>query len=434
MLWVVDLLRDVRDGREPPQNALAALIEGAATGSIPDYQLSAFLMAVYHRGLSDAQIVRLTLAMRDSGQCIDLRHVPGRKVDKHSTGGVGDKVSLHLAPWVAACGVPVPMVSGRGLGHTGGTLDKLDSIPGFRHDVDLATFARTVAARGVCMMGQSAALAPADGKLYALRDVTATVESIPLITASILAKKLAEGIDALVLDVKVGDGAFMKDIDQARALARSIVAVGGAAGLPVRALITDMQAPLGNSIGNALEVRESIAILHNRGPADTMALTLELGAEMLVLGERVSDVDAGKALMMQVLESGQAWQKFRDMVQGQGGSLDAIEDGGRGLPQATEVTPIVAATSGFIGGLDAYALGHAAMAIGAGRSQAAQSVDPSVGLVLPLPVGSQVKAGDAVVEVHHCGPLPTSWRGAVEAAIHIQPDKPQPRPIVWEKL
>jgi pyrimidine-nucleoside phosphorylase len=430
---VVDLLRLVRDGDSVPEDALRVFVQGISQGTVPDYQATAFLMAVFHRGLNDASTAALTLAMRDSGQRIDLSDVPGIKVDKHSTGGVGDKISVPLAPWVAACGVPVPMVSGRGLGHTGGTLDKLESIPGFRVDLDLPRFRRTVRELGLCLIGQTADLAPADKKLYALRDVTATVESIPLITASILAKKLAEGIDALVLDVKVGRGAFMKDLDSARRLAQSLVRVGTAAGVAVRALLTRMDAPLGRTIGNALEVRESIDILHGRGPEDTTELTLALGAEMLVLGRVAVDAAEARQKLLAVRDSGAAAAKLEAIIAAQDGDPRVVAHPER-LPQASHRTVVRAERSGTILEMDAFELGMTAMRLGAGRSRAEDRVDPAVGIELCETVGATVAAGTPLALVHHNAPLAAEVAAAVRQAIRIGEGQPAARPLVLETL
>lgn len=429
----VDLIRAVRDSAPLAEDDLRAFIQGVSAGHIPDYQASAFLMAVYHKGLTDRLTRTLTLAMRDSGVCIDLNDVPGKKVDKHSTGGVGDKLSLPLAPWVAACGVAVPMVSGRGLGHTGGTLDKLESIAGFNVNLGVEVFRRQVRELGVCMIGQTKDLAPADRKLYALRDVTATVESIPLITASILSKKLAEGIDALVLDVKVGRGAFMKDLASARMLAASLVRVGEAAGVAVRVLLTRMDAPLGCSIGNALEVLESVAILRNEGPADTTELTRALAQEMLLLGGVAEDADSAQAMLDHALKSGAALDKFRALIVAQGGDAGIVDHPER-LPQASQQTTLTAARGGFVTGLDPYVLGQAAMRLGAGRSQATDKIDPAVGLWLQAHVGSHVAAGDPLVVVHHNAPLDTAWLDEVRGAIALGDTQPEPQPLVLARL
>jgi len=431
---VVDLLRCVRDGDPVSAAELKAFIDGVGRGEVPDYQAAAFCMAVFLKGLSDELTVALTLAMRDSGEVIDLSGVPGIKVDKHSTGGVGDKISLPLAPLVAANGVPVPMISGRGLGHTGGTLDKLESIPGFRVDLDVERFRQLVGELGVCLIGQTGDVAPADKKLYALRDVTATVESIPLITGSILSKKLAEGIDALVLDVKVGRGAFMKTEASARALAESLVRVGTGAGLKVRALMTRMEEPLGRTIGNALEVREAIDILRGKGPADTTEITYALGAEMLCLGGVAKDSAEGRRKMEEAVASGAGLAKFRDLVEAQGGDPKAIDDPDR-LPTAKKTTEVGAAAGGYVTEIDAYALGLAGMRLGAGRSKAEDPIDPAVGLEVLKSVGDEVNKGEAVARLHHNGgPAPDSVITNVRTAFSVGPSAPVRGPLVIDRL
>ena len=321
-----DIIRKKRDGVALSDEEIRAFLAGYTDGSIPDYQAAALAMAVFFRGLDPRELATWTDAMLHSGDVIDLSDLPGRKVDKHSTGGVGDKVSLCLAPIVAACGVKVPMVSGRGLGHTGGTLDKLEAIPGFTVDLPLARFREIVADVGLCLIGQTERLAPADRKLYALRDVTATVESIPLIASSILSKKLAEGIDALVLDVKVGRGAFMKTEDDARILARTMVDIGTRVGKQVVALLTDMSQPLGLAVGNALEVVEALEVLRGGGPADLVEITLALAAEMLVLGGVADDLDAGRARALEAIADGSALERMRRLVAAQGGDPSVIDD------------------------------------------------------------------------------------------------------------
>ena len=428
----VDLIRAVRDGASVSPADLTAFVGGVARGEIPDYQASAFLMAVFFRGLPDELTAAMTLAMRDSGRVIDLKHVPGVKVDKHSTGGVGDKISLPLAPLVAACGVPVPMVSGRGLGHTGGTLDKLESIPGFKVDLGIERFRELVASHGLCLIGQTADLAPADKKLYALRDVTATVESIQLITSSILSKKLAEGIDALVLDVKVGRGAFMKTLEDARKLAQSLVRVGTHAGVKMRALLTDMDRPLGRTIGNALEVRESIEILQGRGPADTTELTYALGAEMLVLGKVAKDVADARAQMQKAVASGAALAKFRAIVEAQHGDPRVIDDPSK-LPKAPHETPVLADTDGIVTDIDPYAVAIAAMHLGAGRAKAEDKVDHAVGVVLTKAAGEKVAKGEPIAVVHHRSSADNEI-AAVKKSISIGDKAPTVRPLVLETL
>ena len=427
----VDLLQKIRDGEAVAPAALHSFAAALGQGQVPDYQVGAFLMAVRLRGLSPALTAALTWALRDSGSCFDLTAVPGIKVDKHSTGGVGDKISLALAPLVAACGVPVPMVSGRGLGHTGGTLDKLEAIPGFRAHRTDAEFVAQMLRLGVCMSGQTATLAPADGRLYAIRDLTATVDSVPLITASILAKKLAEGCQGLVLDIKVGSGAFMRSLAQARELAQSLVRVGQLAGLQVVALLTRMDHPLGTHIGNALEVRESIAILRGQGPADTTELTLILAAEMLVLGGVVDGPVAARQRLQRAIASGAALAKMRDLLDAQGGD-SAVLDRPELLPQAPHVTPLMAELDGHLQALDALPLGRVSMALGAGRRRAEDPVDPAVGLVLHQQVGARVRAGEPLLSVHHRAPVPPALWAQLQSAVHIGPPLP-PQPLLLER-
>ncbi len=396
---VVEFIRQVRDAESLDPELIRTFIAGVAKGDVPDYQASAYLMAVYHRGLEDDAVVETTLAMRDSGKPIDLSHIDAIKVDKHSTGGVGDKISIPLAPWVASCGVPVPMISGRGLGHTGGTLDKLESIPGFDVFMGTDAFCRLVETEGLCMMGATADVAPADKKFYALRDVTSTVESIPLITASILSKKLSEGIDALVLDVKFGAGAFMKDFARAEALAESLVRVGQGAGLKVRALLTDMNAPLGRTIGNSLEIIESIEILEGRGPEDTTELTREIAAEMVVLGGGASGLEEARALLDEKLRSGAALEKLKAMIRVQGGDPQVVDDPSR-LPKADEQIEVLAKSDGWVSGIDALGLGTLAMDLGAGRRRAEDQIDHGVGIELDVKIGNEVKKGDRLGVIH----------------------------------
>jgi len=429
---VVALLRRVRDGVAVPPDDLKAFIAGVATGEVADYQATAFCMAVFLRGLSDELTVALTLAMRDSGDVIDLSAISGAKVDKHSTGGVGDKISLPLAPLVAANGVRVPMISGRGLGHTGGTLDKLESIPGFRVDLDIEKFRDMVADIGVSLIGQTGDVAPADKKLYALRDVTATVESIPLITGSILSKKLAEGIDALVLDVKVGRGAFMKTEEDARRLAESLVRVGTGAGLKVRALMTRMEDPLGRTIGNALEVREAIDILRGEGPADTTEVTYALGAEMLCLGGVAKDVDDGHRKMEEAVRSGAGLDKFRAIIAAQHGDPKVCDDPDR-LPTASHRTEVAAPRAGHIAGIDSFALGMASMKLGAGRRRAEDDIDPAVGIELLHIVGDRVEKGEPIAVLHHNSD-PGEAGVETKAAFELQPDPAPRRPLIIDRL
>jgi pyrimidine-nucleoside phosphorylase len=430
----VEFLRHKRDRREHSPAELEAFIRAFVEGHVTDYQASAWLMAAFLNGLSDTETLALTQAMLHSGDVLTLPSVKRARVDKHSTGGVGDKISLCLAPLVAACGVAVPMISGRGLGHTGGTLDKLEAIPGFRVDLDAKRFERVVREVGTCLIGQTEKLAPADRRLYALRDVTATVECIPLIVASILSKKLAEGIDGLVLDVKCGGGAFMKDLESARALAKALVAVGKGAGKRVSALITDMSAPIGRSIGNALETREAIEILRNGGPADTRALTLELGAEMLVLGRRCKTRKAALPLLEAALADGSALALFRRMVKAQGGDARVIDDPSR-LPQSKVQQVITAQKAGFVTAIDAYALGVLAIELGAGRTRADQKIDPAAGFELAVTVGAQVARGEPLVTVHaKSRDLAKRVSNRVLAAFSLQTKAPRRRALVLDRL
>jgi len=396
----VDLIRRKRDGGALAADEIRFLVGGIATGEVPDYQWSALTMAILWRGMTPRETAALVDAMLHSGTVIDLGDIPGPKVDKHSTGGVGDKTSLILAPIAAACGVTVPMVSGRGLGHTGGTLDKLESIPGFRVDLDLAAYRRIARECGLVLIGQTAEIAPADRVLYALRDATATVESIPLITASILSKKLAEGIDALVLDVKTGDGAFMATREDARALAESMTRIGRELGKPVHALITAMDAPLGRTVGNALEVRESVECLRGEGPADLMEVSLELAAEMLVMGGVAATRDEALEKGRRSIADGSALERFRKVVAAQGGDPRVCDDPDMVLPRAARVEPFRAGRAGFIAGIRAWPVGQASMLLGAGRARVDSTIDPAAGIVFVKTVGDEVRAGDVIAEVH----------------------------------
>jgi pyrimidine-nucleoside phosphorylase len=388
-----------RDGHALTRDEIDAFVRGATDGSWADYQLSALLMAIFIRGMTPEETARYTDAMMHSGTIADLSAVPGIKVDKHSTGGVGDKVSIVLAPLVAACGVPVPMISGRGLGHSGGTLDKLEAITGFRTDLSLEHFRAQVARLGCAMIGQTSDLAPADRKLYALRDVTATVESIPLICGSILSKKLAEGIDALVLDVKYGRGAFMKSPADARQLARALVDAGRAGGKQVRALLTAMDQPLGRSVGNALEVAEAVACLRGEGPGDVMEVTYALGAHMLVLAGAARDEGDARQKLEQAIGDGSARAKFRAVVAAQGGDPGVVDDTGR-LPRARRQAPLASPHAGFVQQVDAMKIALAALRLGAGRMRAEDKIDPAVGVGDLVKIGEPVKPGGRLCVVH----------------------------------
>lgn len=429
-----ELIKKKRDGGTLAADDIRAFIDGYTEGDVTDYQMSAMCMAIFFRGLSSAELAAWTRAMLESGDVLDLSDTPGVKVDKHSTGGVGDKVSLSLAPLAAACGVVVPMVSGRGLGHTGGTLDKLESIPGFEVDLPVAEYRRLVKEVGACLIGQTSRLAPADKKLYALRDVTATVDCLPLIASSIMSKKLAEGIDALLLDVKVGSGAFMKSLDDARALARAMIDIGKDMGKRVVALITNMDEPLGRTVGNALEVVEAVEMLRGQAPADYTELTLALTAEMLVLGGRAETLEVARAQLDQAITSGAAEAKLRALVTAQGGDARAIEDLSR-LPRARHQAQVLAARDGYVTRIDSEAVGLAAMALGAGRARTTDTIDPAVGFVLEKKVGEAVKASEPLVTVHYNDEERLEdVRARVLAAYTVGDAPPAPRPIVVERL
>lgn len=388
-----------RDGGVLTREEITAFVRGATDGSWADYQLSAMLMAIFLRGMTPAETADYTRAMMHSGRVAELSSVKRPKADKHSTGGVGDKVSLHLAPMVAACGVAVPMISGRGLGHTGGTLDKLESIPGFRVSLTLEEYRAQLERIGLCLIGQTAELAPADKKLYALRDVTGTVECIPLICASILSKKLAEGTEVLVGDVKFGRGAFMKDAAKARELAQALVAVATAMGTPMRAVLTAMEEPLGRAVGNALEVAESIACLRGEGPADTMAVTYVLGENMLLLAKAAKTAAEARAQLEAVIADGGALRKFREMVAAQGGDVRVVDEPGR-LPQAKLQVALRAPRAGFVQQVDALGVALAALRLGAGRAKAEDKIDPAVGVSALAKIGEPVEAGATLCVIH----------------------------------
>ncbi|MGE5126326.1 MAG: thymidine phosphorylase, partial [Betaproteobacteria bacterium] len=376
----VDLIQRKRDGGELGRDEIEFLIRGYAQGDVPDYQAAAFAMAVYFRGMSPAEIVALTESMMGTGDVLDLSDLPGPKADKHSTGGVGDKTSLVLAPLAAACGLYVPMISGRGLGHTGGTLDKLESIPGFNVRLSLADLRQVLRLCGLGLIGQTPEIAPADRKLYALRDVTATVESLPLISASIMSKKMAEGIDALVLDVKSGDGAFLRTREEAKALAQTMIGIGKGMGKKVAALLTDMEQPLGRNVGNALEVAECVETLKGRGPKDLESLSVELAAWMVHLAGAAASLDTARTRVRQALASGEGLDRLRRVIELQGGDPRVCDDPAL-LPQARETVVLRAERDGRVVRLAARAVGHAAMLLGAGRETVASAIDHAVGFV-----------------------------------------------------
>jgi pyrimidine-nucleoside phosphorylase len=397
---VVDIIRKKRDGQELSRAEIGLLVEGYTRGQIPDYQVAAWLMAGVLRGFTRQETTALTEVMLSSGEVLDLSEFSPRKVDKHSTGGVGDKTSLVLAPLVAARGLLVPMISGRGLGHTGGTLDKLESIPGLNVNLSVAEFRRVLGACGCSMIGQTEEIAPADRKLYALRDVTGTVESPFLICASIMSKKLAEGIDALLLDVKTGSGAFMKDEEQAAFLAELMVETGERMGKRVVALITDMDQPLGEKVGNALEVAEALEVLRGGGPPDLRQLCLELAAWMFQMGGASDSLPEARKTAAQLIDSGRALEKFRQMVELQGGKPSVIDQPSQ-LPQARSCREVVSPRTGWVKAIESEAIGIACVVLGGGRERKEDSVDPSVGIVLHKKVGDAVSAHESLATVHY---------------------------------
>jgi pyrimidine-nucleoside phosphorylase len=426
----IDVIRKKRDGQELSRAEIEYLVRGYTSGEIPDYQVSAWLMAVILRGLTRAETSVLTDAMLHSGDVLDLSEFPAKKVDKHSTGGVGDKTSLVLAPLVAAGGLVVPMISGRGLGHTGGTLDKLESIPGFNVNLSVPEFRRVLKACGCAMIGQTSEIAPADRKLYALRDVTGTVESPYLICASIMGKKLAEGIDALVLDVKTGSGAFMKKEEDAVFLAELMVETGERMGKSVVALITNMDQPLGTHVGNSLEVVEVLDILRGNGPDDLKELCLELAGWMFHLGGAADTVAQGKLDAERLIVSGKALQRFLQMVALQGGDVGALEDPNK-LPRAKYMHDVNSPKDGYLTAMDCEAVGTACVVLGGGREKKEDAVDPAVGIVLHHKVGDRIAAGEPIFTVHHN----SEDRGIraqqmLQRSCHIAEAPPQKKPLV----
>jgi len=428
----VDLIQRKRDGEELSPEEISALVDGYTRNEIPDYQMSAFLMAVFFSGMTDREVSSLTEFMIRSGETVDLSSIPGIKVDKHSTGGVGDKTSLISAPLAAAAGVVVPMISGRGLGHTGGTLDKLESIPGFRTDLTIDEFRAQLTKHGLAFIGQTPEVAPADGKLYALRDATATVESIPLISSSIMSKKLAVGLDAIVLDVKVGSGAFMKKQVDARRLAQMMVGIGRRMDKRVQALITDMNQPLGYAVGNALEVMEVSQTLQNAGPTDLTRISLELAARMIYLAKIVPTLDEAREMAQQKLLDGSGYRKFKDVIEAQGGNpkvLDQFEL----LPNATGVREITSPRAGYISVIDAEGIGRASSMIGAGRNTKEDVIDPAVGVILEVKVGNKVEAGAVLCRLYYTGEENVEEASQqIEDAFRISASTPEERELILE--
>ena len=433
-MHVTDVIAKKRDGGELSREEIEFFIQGYTQNDIPDYQAAAWLMAVYIRGMTDRETHDLTMAMAHSGDLLDLKDITPLAVDKHSTGGVGDKVSLVVAPLVAACGMPVAKMTGKGLGFSGGTVDKLESIPRYRTNLSEDEFKAQLKEIGIVLTGQSADLAPADRKLYALRDVTATVASIPLIISSVMSKKLAAGADAIVLDVKMGNGAFMQTLEDAEILAEALVNLGTQAGRRVVALISDMNQPLGWAVGNALEVREAINTLHVSGPADFREHCLVVAAEMLLLGEKAPDTNAALTLAMETLTSGAAWHKFKELVMAQGGDVSCIEEPKR-LPQARLIKPVPAPRSGYLAGLNAAEVGMAVVELGGGREKKGDPIDHSVGVIVHYKVGDLVQKDTPLFTIH------ANDRASMEAAqerilaAHTISDAPVQRlPLFYRRI
>jgi len=428
----VDLIQRKRDGAELTPEEISYLVEGYTRGEIPDYQMSAFLMAVYFENMTDREVSRLTECMMRSGETLDLSDIQGLKVDKHSTGGVGDKTTLIVAPLAAAAEVIVPTMGGRGLGHTGGTVDKLESIPGMRTNLTVDEFKSQLASIGLCFMGQTEELAPADGRLYALRDVTATVESIPLIASSIMSKKLAEGVDALVLDVKVGNGAFMKKQVDARRLAQMMVGIGRRTDKRVQALITDMNQPLGYAVGNALEVMEASQTLQNAGPADLTRLCIELAARMIFVAKKANSLEEARLIAERKLVDGSGYQKFKQAVEAQGGNPHALDEF-QLLPNATGMREVTSPRGGYVSLINAQDIGLASNMIGAGRDRKEDAIDPAVGVILEVKVGEKIEAGSVLCRLYY-----TKEDGVDEAAemiedaFRISAQRPEDRELILE--
>jgi pyrimidine-nucleoside phosphorylase len=429
-----EIIRKKRDGGELGRDEIEGFVQAYLSGDVGDEQMSALLMAVYFRGMTPDETVELTSVMLRSGTVLEWPSGGPLRIDKHSTGGVGDKLSLVVAPAAAAAGVSVPMISGRGLGHTGGTLDKLESIPGLRTDFDVATFQRLVDEVGFSIVGQSKDVAPADGRMYALRDVTATVECVPLIVASILSKKLAAGLDGLVLDVKVGRGAFMEDAGRGRELAMALIRTAGRMGLRAHAMLTDMSAPIGRAVGNALEVREAIDVLKGEGPEDVRAVSIGLAARMLELGGAGGSSDEAVRQVTRALDDGRALERFERFIEGQSGDPRVVADPSR-LPQADVQKVVTASEGGYVRGIDALGVGRASVVLGAGRRTLGAPVDPSVGVVIEAVVGTEVAPGTALAVVHAGDDDAASEAEArVRASFDIGPEPAEPVKRIIDEL
>jgi pyrimidine-nucleoside phosphorylase len=430
---MVDLIEKKRDGRELTTEEIQFIIKGFTDGSIPDYQMSAFAMAVFFQGMTERERADLTMAMVESGDQIDLSAIEGIKVDKHSTGGVGDTTTLVLAPLVAAVDVPVAKMSGRGLGHTGGTIDKLESVAGFHVEIDKQEFIDLVNKNKVAVIGQTGNLTPADKKLYALRDVTATVNSIPLIASSIMSKKIAAGADAIVLDVKTGAGAFMKDLNDARELAQAMVNIGNNVGRKTMAVISDMSQPLGYAIGNALEVKEAIDTLKGKGPKDLEELCLVLGSHMVYLAQKASSLEEARKMLEEVIQNGKALEKLKVFLSAQGGDGSVVEDPSK-LPQAKYVVDLEAKEDGYVAEIVADSIGTAAMLLGAGRATKESEIDLAVGLVLKKKIGDQVKKGEPLVTIYSNQENIEEVKAKIYESIKISKEKVDAPPLVYDKI
>lgn len=427
---MVDLIEKQRDGKELSENEIKWVIDRYTANEVPDYQMSAFLMATFFTDMTDKEITAMTLAMAHSGEVIDLSSIAGVKVDKHSTGGVGDTTTLILAPLVASVGVPVAKMSGRGLGYTGGTLDKLEAIPGFKIELSEDEFIQLVNESQVAVIGQSGNLAPADKKLYALRDVTATVNSIPLIASSIMSKKIAAGADAIVLDVTTGDGAFMKNLEDARRLAKTMVRIGALANRQTMAVISDMSQPLGEAIGNSLEVVEAIETLQGEGPADLLEMCYVLGSQMVVLAKKADTLVAARQMLEESLTSGKALAKFKEMIQNQGGDVTVVDHPERLLSAAYQI-PVFAKQTGVVTKLVANELGIAAMMLGAGRKTKDEAIDHAVGLKLHKKIGEEVAVGETLLTIYSNTTEVAEVVALIEANIEIGDMSKEP-PLIHE--
>ena len=430
---MVDLIAKKRDGKALTKEEIEWIVRGYTNGDIPDYQMSALAMAIYFRGMTEEETAALTMAMVHSGEMLDLSSIRGVKDDKHSTGGVGDTTTLVLGPLVASVGVPVAKMSGRGLGHTGGTIDKLESVPGFHVEISKDEFIRLVNENGIAIIGQTGDLTPADKKLYALRDVTATVNSIPLIASSIMSKKIAAGADAIVLDVKTGAGAFMKKLDEARRLARVMVDIGKRVGRRTMAVISDMSQPLGYAVGNALEVKEAIETLKGNGPHDLTELCLTLGSHMVYLAEKAPSLDEARRLLEEAIRSGAAIAAFKTFLAAQGGDASVVDDLDK-LPKAAYTSTVTAAADGYVAEMAADDIGTAAMWLGAGRAKKEDVIDLAVGIVLHKKIGDRVQKGEALATIHSNRPDVLDVKEKIEAAIRLSPQPVARPPLIYETI